>query len=72
MALYIRHSILHLARLLYVRPETFGPYYVNEINRWTCPLSKGSYDMSVVSAFQKLRLNWKGKSVSLQPTNNEE
>ena len=28
MALYIPHSILHLARLLYVRPETFGPYYV--------------------------------------------
>ena len=29
MALYIPHSILHLARLLYVRPETFGPYYVH-------------------------------------------
>ena len=29
MALYIPHSIFHLARLLYVRPETFGPYYVN-------------------------------------------
>ena len=28
MALYISHSTLHLARLLYVRPETFGPYYV--------------------------------------------
>ena len=28
MALYIRHSIFHLARLLYVRPETFGLYYV--------------------------------------------
>ena len=27
-ALYIPHSIFHLARLLYVRPETFGPYYV--------------------------------------------
>ena len=27
MALYIPHSIFHLARLLYVRPETFGPYY---------------------------------------------
>jgi hypothetical protein len=25
MALYIPHSIFHLARLLYVRPETFGP-----------------------------------------------
>ena len=28
MALYIPHSIFHLARLLYVRPETFGPYCV--------------------------------------------
>ena len=29
MALYIPHSIFHLARLLYVRPETFGPDYVH-------------------------------------------
>ena len=28
MALYIPHSIFHLARLLCVRAETFGPYYV--------------------------------------------
>ena len=28
MALYISHSIFHLARLFYVRPETFGPYHV--------------------------------------------
>ena len=28
MALYIPHSIFHLARLLYVRPETSGPCYV--------------------------------------------
>ena len=30
MALYIPHSIFRLARLLYVKPETFGPYYVFE------------------------------------------
>ena len=30
MALYIPQSILHLARSLYVRPETYGPNYVNE------------------------------------------
>ena len=30
MALYIPHSIFHLAQLLYVRPETFGPYYVHD------------------------------------------
>ena len=29
MALYIPHSIFPVARLLYVRPETFGPYYVS-------------------------------------------
>ena len=29
MALYIPHSIFHLARLLYVRQETFGPYYIS-------------------------------------------
>ena len=29
MALYIPHSIFHVARLLYVRPETFGPYCVH-------------------------------------------
>jgi hypothetical protein len=28
MALNIPHSIFYLARLLYVRPETFGPSYV--------------------------------------------
>ena len=31
MALYIPHSIFHLERLLYVRPETFGPYYVADV-----------------------------------------
>ena len=29
MALYIPHSVFHLARLLYVRPEAFEPYYIN-------------------------------------------
>ena len=32
MALYIPHSIFHLARLLYVMPETFGPYYAHTSN----------------------------------------
>ena len=31
MALYVPHSIFHLARLLYVRQETFGPYYVTSV-----------------------------------------
>ena len=30
MALYIPRSILHLARSLYVRPETYGPTYVHD------------------------------------------
>ena len=29
MALYIPQSILHLARSLYVSPETYGPNYVH-------------------------------------------
>ena len=28
MTLYVPHSIFHLAWLLYVRPETFGPYVI--------------------------------------------
>ena len=32
MALYIPHSIFHLGRLLYVRPETFGPYYIHPLH----------------------------------------
>jgi len=31
MALYIPQSILHLARSLYVRPETYGPTYVSPL-----------------------------------------
>ena len=37
MALHIPHSIFHLVQLLYVRPETFGPYYVI-VNCDTCAL----------------------------------
>ena len=32
MALYIPHSIFHLALLLYVRPESCGPYYVSIVH----------------------------------------
>ena len=35
MALYIPHSIFHLARLLHVRPETFGPYYALYVRSFT-------------------------------------
>ena len=38
MALYIPHSFYHLARLLYVRPETFGTYYV-PLHLFNFPLS---------------------------------
>jgi len=34
MALYIPQSILHLARSLYVRPETYGPTYVRTSTTW--------------------------------------
>ena len=42
MALFIPHSIFHLVRLLYVRPETFGPYYIyvpNGLDQKLCALS---------------------------------
>ena len=47
MTLYIPHSIFHLARLLYVKPETFGPYYVQPRSSYTrlhetCRESKNS------------------------------
>jgi len=29
MALYVSRSILHLVRLFYVRPETFGPTHLS-------------------------------------------
>ena len=38
MALYIPHSIFHLARLLYVTPETSGPYYVHV--QLTCEINQ--------------------------------
>ena len=37
MALYIPHSIFHFARLLYVRPETFRPYYVSMVKKKETP-----------------------------------
>ena len=53
MALYIRHSIFHLERLLYVRPETFGPYHVASngvvVNEGSVACKKG-----VLSQFQIL------------------
>ena len=42
MALYIPHSIFHLARLLYVRPETFGPYYVCVDMHFVCARVKSA------------------------------
>ena len=45
MALYIPHSIFHLARLLYVRPETFGPYCVWFKSSWVKGLSAGVYSI---------------------------
>ena len=35
MELYIPHSIFHLARLLYVRPENFWTHYVYDIKQQT-------------------------------------
>ena len=43
MALYIPHSFFHLARLLFVRPETFGPYCV-----WYRYIPKAIYEYGYV------------------------
>ena len=44
MALCIPHSIFHLAWLLYVRSETFGPYYVR---RRSCTQQRQVKDFEV-------------------------
>ena len=48
MALYIPHSIFNLARLLYVRPETFGPYYVQLLDLVTCGVSISGAKVSAI------------------------
>ena len=55
MALYIPHSIFHLARLLYVRPETFGPYYVHFISgqRYSLRNCAVCFDLQVMVEVQK-------------------
>ena len=53
MALYIAHSIFHLARLLYVRPETFGPYCVLT-QLTTCTLSSVLRKTRFASDFPEL------------------
>ena len=50
MALYIPHSIFHLARLLCVRPETFGSYYVH-IPRIRLHISKGAVTNSNLNLY---------------------
>ena len=41
MVLYIPHSIFHLARLLSVRSETFGPYHVDR-TLWRTDSGRGN------------------------------
>ena len=48
MALYIPHSIFRLARLLYVRPETFGPYYVY---KFTHQIFKLNFSFILIDVF---------------------
>ena len=55
MALYIPHSIFHLARLLYVRPETFGPYDI-QCWLWSLFVTECVYCMVGIEALIKLSL----------------
>ena len=50
MALYIPHSIFHLARLLYVRPGTFGTYYVAVV-LWDISKYTNTIDFYILSEF---------------------
>ena len=60
MALYIPHSIFRLARLQYVRPETFGPpYYVLKLGQ--C-LKEKSYVPRFIETIQSLVKN--GKAIT--------
>ena len=52
MTLYVPHSIFHLARPLYVRPETVGPYCVYESEYVRCSLSaEDSLKIKITSFF---------------------
>jgi hypothetical protein len=67
MALYIPRSIFHLAPLLFLKPETFGPYYVEsssslwsplalDLVLWTLAVSSSETLPGVTSLGKKLRL----------------
>jgi len=67
MALYIPQSILHLARSLYVRPETYGPTYVyvdsrptmswkNHAEQITHKLSAACYTLKSVISQETLKM----------------
>ena len=66
MALYTHHSIFHLARLLYVRPETFGPYYVYSYQRHTAQVNISGLHSARKELFlnRKLDVNLKKKVVN--------
>ena len=51
MALYIPHSIFLLARLMYVRPETFGPYYVRLNTQRTAKVFESFNNITVLMIF---------------------
>ena len=54
MALYIPHSIFHLARLLCIRPETFGPYYVTLFLNLSVVADPSQISLIGRTPFQKL------------------
>ena len=59
MALYIPHSIFHLARLLYVRPETFGPYCVQHTAYKNIAPDDGLSSPKHVERILKIKSNYK-------------
>ena len=67
MALYIPHSILHLARLLYVRPETFGPYYVD-----VSQIEPDTYKFLHLIASSRLEIIFEGRPRGFKTPNYKE
>ena len=57
MALYIPHSIFHLARLLYFRLETFGSYYIMSINIQPPRTPENSYKIKHGFSFFRIDTN---------------
>ena len=79
MAVYIPHRIFHLARLLYVRPETFGPttyflylvlsyFRIFDTQETLCSVFSSNIQETIHILCDTIRLSLEAKSVSVLKT----